>query len=133
MTKIPLKATPASSEVPKVATIARGTQVDLLRSLIETQRLLNAGSLEPERVMGVVIERAQAATNAHGGAVELADGNVTVFRAVSGMAEASEGTRVNMDDSLSGLCIRMGMPLICRDTETDSRVDREACRLVGAR
>jgi diguanylate cyclase (GGDEF)-like protein len=132
-TNIPLKADEAVSEITKVATIARDTRHDLLHYLIETQRLLNAGSLENDRVMSVVIERAQAATNARGGAVEFAEDNVMVSRAVSGMTDAAEGSRVEMENSLSGMCARMGMPLICRDTETDSRVDREACRLVGAR
>ena len=131
--KIPLKADAAASEISKVATITRDTRVDLLHYLIETQRLLNAGSMESDRVMGVVIERAQAATNARGGAVEVAEDNVMVSRVVSGMTEAAEGSRVDTEDSLSGHCARMGMPLICRDTETDSRVDREACRQVGAR
>ncbi len=133
MTKIPLKEDEAASEIVKVATIGRDTTVDLLHCLIETQRLLNAGSLESERVMGVVIERARAATNARGGAVEFAEDNAMVTEAVSGMTDAAEGSRVDMENSLSGLCARMGMPLICRDTETDSRVDREACRHVGAR
>ena len=116
--KIPLKATPRVSEITKVATMTRDTQVDLLHYLIETQRLLNAGSLDPDRVMSVVIERAQMLTNAHGGSVELADGDVMVFRAVTGMTEASEGAQVDIENSLSGQCTRLGMPLICRDTET---------------
>ncbi len=116
-----------------MATITRDTRLDLLHYLIETQRLLNAGSLENDRVMGVVIERALTATNARGGAVELAEDNVMIPSAVSGLSDAAEGSRVEMENSLSGMCARMGMPLICRDTETDSRVDREACRLAGAR
>ncbi len=116
-----------------MATVTRDTHVDLLHYLIETQRLLNAGSMDSDRVMDVVIERAQMLTNAHGGSVELADGDVMVFRAVSGIAEASAGAWVDIENSLSGQCSRLGMPLICRDTETDSRVDREACRQIGAR
>jgi diguanylate cyclase len=116
-----------------VATIARDTKVDLLHFLIETQRLLNSGSSDADRVMSLVLERAQTATSAHGAAVEMAEGDEMVFRAVSGAIEASGGMRVDLESSLSGLCVRMGMPLICRDTETDARVDPEACRLVGAR
>jgi len=116
-----------------VATITRDTQVDLLHRLIETQRLLNAGSLESDRVMGVVIERAQAATHASGGAVGVVEGSVLTYKAISGMSDVALDAEEDAENSLSGQSLRMGMPLICRDTETDSRVDREACRQVGAR
>lgn len=116
-----------------MATISRETDLDRLHFLIETQRLINAGATNVERVIAVVLERVQHATRADGGAVELAEGDSMVYRAVSGTAENSDGGRVDREASLSGLCVRMGMPLLCRDTETDSRVDREACRLVGAR
>ena len=31
------------------------------------------------------------------------------------------------------MCVRIGMPLLCRDTETDPRVDAELCRRTGIR
>jgi diguanylate cyclase (GGDEF)-like protein len=116
-----------------VATISRDTQVDLLHYLIETQRFLNAGSLEPDRVTSVVIERAMSLTNASGGSVEVAEDDAMVYQAVSGAADGSEGARVDVANSISGQCSRMGMRLICRDTETDSRLDREAYGLLGIR
>lgn len=116
-----------------MATIARDSRLDQLHFLIETQRLLNAGPSDADRVMTVVLERAMAATDAYGAAVEVADGDALVYRAVIGALEVSEGMRIEREDSLSGLALRMGMPLICRDTATDSRVDNEACRMVGAR
>jgi diguanylate cyclase len=121
------------AESAKVATIARDSKVDQLHFLIETQRLLNAGSSDPDRVITVVLERAVAATNATGAAVEIAEGETMVSRGVTGALEVSDGTRIDREESLSGLALRMGMPLIARDAETDSRVDKEACRTVGAR
>ena len=38
-----------------------------------------------------------------------------------------------MGSSLSGLCIAQNTTLYCKDSETDERVDREACRRVGLR
>ena len=128
-----LKRTDRSSDIHRVATISRETDLDRLHFLIETQRLINAGAPEAERVMAVVLERVQHVTDADGAAVEIVDGDALVYRAVSGIAENSDGIRVDLESTLSGLCVRMGMPLLCRDTESDSRVDREACRMVAAR
>ena len=83
--------------------------------------------------MGLVLDRVQTVTNADGAAVELADGNVMVHRAVSGLSTDREGTRNAGENSLSGLCVRVGMPLLCRDTETDPGVDAELCRRTGIR
>jgi diguanylate cyclase (GGDEF)-like protein len=38
-----------------------------------------------------------------------------------------------MEQSLSGLSVRQGVALVCQDTETDERVDRDACRAAGVR
>jgi diguanylate cyclase len=117
-----------------VATLARDTQLELLHYVIETQRLVNA--LPPaasERAMGLVLDRVQTVTNADGAAVELVEGSVMVNRAVSGLSTDREGTRNAGENSLSGLAVRVGMPLLCRDTETDPRVDVELCRRTGIR
>jgi diguanylate cyclase len=117
-----------------VATLARDTQLELLHYVIETQRLVNAlPAGASDRAMDVVLERVQTVTNADGAAVELVERNVMVSRAVSGLSTDREGTRTSGDASLSGLCIRVGMPLLCRDTDTDSRVDPEQCRRTGVR
>ncbi len=113
--------------------VERVSEVERLRFVIETQRLINATTLETEGVMQVVTERAQAATKADGGVVELTEGEDMVDRAVSGLASGCLGVRLALRNSLSRLCVRQGVPLVCDDTETDSRVDREACRRVGVR
>jgi diguanylate cyclase len=117
-----------------VATLARDTQLELLHYVIETQRLVNAlpaGSAD--RAMDVVLDRVQTVTNADGAAVELVERNVMVNRAVSGLSTDRQGTRIAGENTLSGLCIRLGMPLLCRDTETDRRVDAAQCRRTGVR
>jgi diguanylate cyclase len=117
-----------------VATLARDTQLELLHYVIETQRLVNAlPAGAADRAMDVVLDRVQTVTNADGAAVELVERNVMVSRAVSGLSTDREGTRTSGDASLSGLCIRVGMPLLCRDTDSDSRVDPEQCRRTGVR
>ena len=132
-----LKGRCSASEFSYVATITRDTQLDLLHYVIETQRLVNAvpatGLKGSERVIGVVLDRVQIVTNADGAAVEVAEGNVLIHRAVSGLTTDAEGARVDVESSISGLCVRVGTPLLCRNTETDARVDTDACRRAGVR
>lgn len=113
--------------------VERANELERLRFVIETQRLINAATLDTEGVMQVVTERAHAATNADGAVVEMTEGDDMVDRAVSGLASGSVGVRLALSNSLSGLCVRQGVPLVCDDTETDPRVDLEPCRRLGVR
>ena len=116
-----------------VATLSCETHVDRLRFLIETQRLINAGVADTDRVMNVVLDRALAVANADGAAVELVDGDHMVTQAVRGLTESTGGLPAASDLSLAGQCVRLAIPLICRDTETDTRIDSESCRRAGVR
>lgn len=132
--KIVLKHRPCHSDFTDVGTLARGTQLDLLHYVIETQRLVNAvPTAAGDSALEVLLDRVQTVTNADGAAVEVAEGTVMVHRAVSGLQTDPEGTRIPGDESLSGLCVRVEMPLLCRDTETDTRVDAQAFRRAGVR
>lgn len=68
-----------------------------------------------------------------GAAIELAEGDVMIYRSVAGLAEGQLGLRLGLESSLSGLCVRSGMMLESPDTQTDPRVDREACQRMGLR
>lgn len=111
----------------------RLSEMERLHFVVETQRLINATTFDTEGVMHVVTERAQMATDADGGVVELVEGDEMIAGAVSGAAAGSLGVRLSRTASLSGLCVRQGVPLMSEDTETDPRVDREACRRLGVR
>jgi diguanylate cyclase len=129
-----LKSWLGESELTDVATLARDTQLELLHYVIETQRLVNAlPAAAADRAMDVVLDRVQTVTNADGAAVELIERNVMVTRAVSGLSTDREGTRAPGDSGLSGLSVRVGMPLLCRDTAADPRVDADQCRRTGVR
>lgn len=112
---------------------ALGVDVADLQAVIETQVLINETGLSSTEVMQLVAERAQALTGATGAVVELAEGDEMVYRAVSGSASGTLGLRLRRRASLSGLCVSTGEVLRCEDTETDPRVDRDACRRVGVR
>lgn len=109
------------------------SDVARLRLVIEVQRQINAVTLDIDELMRVVTEHAQDITGADGGVVELAEGDEMVNRAASGAGGGSLGTRLGRATSLSGLCVAQARPLRCDDSETDERVDREACRRIGVR
>ena len=61
------------------------------------------------------------------------EGDEIVYHGASGSATAYLGTRMKLQNSLSGLCAATRKPQICHDSETDERVNREACRKVHLR
>ena len=65
--------------------------------------------------------------------VGLSDGTVVTYVCGSGHLKNVLGTRTRVEGSLSGLAITTGEVLVCTETETDPRVDREACRRLGTR
>ncbi|TCB76469.1 sensor domain-containing diguanylate cyclase [Acinetobacter sp. ANC 4177] len=104
-----------------------------LMSVIQTQTAIAKLGLDLNAVMTLVAEQAQSLTHAKGSVVELAEDGEMVYRAVSGGASHLLGLRLNQKNSLSGLCIEENKTLYCQDSESDARVDREACRKVGLR
>jgi hypothetical protein len=58
---------------------------------------------------------------------------VMICRARAGSSAPPLGAELHVGSGFSGLCIRSRTPLICRDTETDCRVDADQCRALGVR
>jgi len=86
-----------------------------------------------DEVLQLVAERAVAITGADGLAIALAENNEIVLRAAAGTIRPDPGTRIDRDSAFSGACFRTAQVINCDDTETDSRVNVEACRKMGAR
>ena len=84
-------------------------------------------------VMDLITHETVQLLQVDGAAIELAEGGAMVYRAVAGLAEGQLGLRLNIDSSLSGLCVRSGVMLDCADTHADPRVDLEACERLGLR
>ena len=78
-------------------------------------------------------DHARTLTHASGAAIALAEGNSMVCRASSGPDAPPLGALLQPDRGFSGECVRTGQHLRCEDSETDSRVDRESCRVLGVR
>ena len=83
-----------------------------------------------EKLLAVAI-RAQNFTGSTGVAIALTEGQDIVCRANWGTSAPEVGTRLSLEHSFTGLCVRTGEPLRCDDAETDPRVDAEACRALG--
>ncbi len=86
-----------------------------------------------DEVLQLVAERAVAITGADGIAIALAENNEIVLRAAAGMVRPDVGARIDRDSAFSGACFRTAQVVNCDDTETDSRVNLQACRKLGAR
>ncbi len=104
-----------------------------LRQIISIQSDVAKIGLDLGAVMQYVVEQALPLLAADGAAIELAEADDMVYRAASGIASPELGLRLKLSTSLSGQCVRSGEILTCADADTDSRVDRLACRRVGLR
>ncbi len=104
-----------------------------LSEIVSTQYEIAAADLDLSSVMNLIAERTQRLTGAAGASVELVEDDEVVQKAGSGTASKHYGLRLKMDRSLSGACIQKKEIMRSGDTERDLRVDREACRRLGAR
>jgi N-acetylmuramoyl-L-alanine amidase/putative methionine-R-sulfoxide reductase with GAF domain len=86
-----------------------------------------------DEVLQLVAERAVAITGADGVAIALAENNEIVLRAAAGVVRPDIGARIDRESAFSGACFRTAEIINCDDTETDPRVNLQACRKLGAR
>ena len=86
-----------------------------------------------DEVLQLVAERAVAITGADGLAIALAENDEIVLRAAAGTVRPDPGTRIDRDSAFSGACFRTAQIINCDDTETDARLNLEACRKMGVR
>ena len=87
----------------------------------------------PAAVRAAIAEHARAGLPNEACGLLLLDGDELVYWSASGTVTSQLGMRVKSTRSLSGLCVETGRVLMCNDSETDPRVDIDACRLVGLR
>ncbi len=92
-----------------------------------------AAGLDLDDLRQRVAEEARRLTDAEAAVVEEPEGSDMVYRAAVGNAAGQEGLRLPIEGSISGLSFSTGETLMCDDTDTDARVNREATRRVGMR
>src|SRR5437879_3193602 len=86
-----------------------------------------------DEVLQLVAERALTITGADGVAIALSQDNAIVCRASAGVISPHAGMRLDPASGVSGATLRSGRIIRCDDTETDPRVNVQACRRLGAR
>lgn len=84
-------------------------------------------------VLNELVQLARDATGATGAAIALERDGEMVCRATTGGNAPDLGVRVETTSGLTGSCLQTGETQLCSDTETDGRVDAEACRQLGVR
>src|SRR5215470_13999137 len=86
-----------------------------------------------DEVLRLVAARALSITGADGVAIALAQENAIVCRASLGRIAPPPGIRLDPKSGFSGACLRGGETVRCDDSETDARVNAQACRDLGTR
>jgi EAL domain-containing protein (putative c-di-GMP-specific phosphodiesterase class I) len=86
-------------------------------------------AIDPRGVIQRITDRTlELLGSAEGVMVGLADASGVTYVCGAGSQVDDVGTRVGLDDSLSGLAVRTGAVQLSHDTALDHRVDAAACR-----
>jgi GAF domain len=86
-----------------------------------------------DRILNILAARALLATGATSVAIGLTREDNVICRATGGLPFTKVGDPINSETGLTGMAIRRQMSQWSNDTESDPRVDIEACRHFGIR
>ena len=111
---------------------SRADYTTTLSALSAVQREVEGLGPSLDSALQLIAERSRAFTHANGSAIALAENYEMVCRASAGDAPPI-GAKLEIGSGFSGYCARTGFLQRCDDSETDPRVDRESCRLLGIR
>ncbi len=109
------------------------SEAERLAEVIAAQQLVATASSDATGMMRLITERVQVLTRAGGVGIAMREGSDILLRTGIGSASGLPGLRLGLTSSLVGLCFRTGEILLCDDSETDPRADREAARRLNAR
>jgi GAF domain-containing protein len=112
---------------PSSARHARSGNELAKENLAEPRLVIPAGLLHE------ISNEALQATHATGVAIAFEKGLEFTCQGVAGVATPEIGSKLNAASGLTGLCVSTSSLQWCNNTELDSRVDADACRLLGVR
>jgi TonB family protein len=127
------KSSDKKSLDPVGETFSAREVTDVFRTLAAHGGGTGSFDLALDLVLNEVVEEARLATRASGAAIALARDGEMVCRATTGGNAPDLGVRLETTSGLSGACLQTGTIQQCGDTETDLRVNAEACRRLGVR
>ncbi|MFZ0319866.1 MAG: GAF domain-containing protein [Candidatus Sulfotelmatobacter sp.] len=125
----------------------RPNYTDLLSAAAAVQKEAESLGSDLKAVLALVASRSRSLLRASGAAIALEDATpekvgvkseiqsqrTMICRASSGPSAPPVDVTLYVDSGFSGECVRTGKLLRCDDTETDERVDRQTCRVLGLR
>lgn len=112
---------------------ASGEHQEQLSAIAALQIRLTKLAPGPEQALDLIAQEGLTVTNAYGTAIAIALGQAVVCCARAGSLAPPLGTSLDSRSGLSNECLRSGEAVRCDDTETDTRVDVNACRQSGIR
>jgi TPR repeat protein len=115
--------------------VLRPNYTDTLSAAFAVRREAESFGSNLEAVLSLIVSRSQSMLRASGAAIALAekDAGALICRATIGSSAPPVGAALQIGSGFSGDCVRAGKTLRCDDSETDVRVDSEACRALGVR
>ena len=87
----------------------------------------------PAGLLDEICNEALQGTHATGVAIAFEKGLEFTCQGVAGVGTPEIGSKLNAASGLTGLCVSTSSLQWCNNTELDSRVDADACRLLGVR
>ncbi len=127
-----LETHPVAEETVKANVSQEITAKEIVADEITADEIVADEIIEAPQLKKI-LEEACVATGATGAAIALRRGTEMVCCASTGQDAPSLGARLDPHNGLSGCCIETRQPQQCSDTETDPRVNLEACRRLGVR
>ena len=128
----PMKPASGKTHALGSADETRADYTSTLSALAAVQREVESHGANLEAALSLIADRSRTFTRADGCAIALSENRDMVCRASSGDAPPV-GVKLEIGSGFSGYCARTGFLQRCDDAETDPRVDRESCRLLGIR
>ncbi|MGH8078394.1 MAG: sensor domain-containing diguanylate cyclase [Lysobacter sp.] len=104
-----------------------------LQQVVASLTEISAEARGVQDLLQRVVRETMRFTGATGAVVEQVDDDELVYVCADGSISGHVGLRLSRRGSLSGLATFSRQIQQCDDSETDPRVNREACRAIGAR
>jgi signal transduction histidine kinase/ActR/RegA family two-component response regulator len=108
-------------------------QSEYSKAVVKVQNALGTSNFDEKEIMERVVSETMQLTNADGAIIELIEGDHLVYHLAAGTLRQHLGMTIPLKGSFSGLVLEQNRLLMCVDSETDGRVNREACRKVNVR